>query len=264
MKRLTFLLVFLATIIFLGQVLAAQDSKTSPTPEVLNYGRIQKIKSPKPWDGSSKKVELIYFFWYGCPTCKAIDEKVSVMAAFLPEGITFKKLPAAFRENQEWTAHAKLFWALESLGLERRLHSKIFSAVSPGGGHGPVQLVSPASQEAFAMANQIPAKDFTAALESPLVRNMLAKTDDYLGHIELNSVPAFIVNDELLVTIDSRYNVDIFLSVVSQLAVDALNAQKAASPEAPASGPPAPASSAAPAAEPPAPASPAAEPPAGR
>ncbi|MDR1394874.1 MAG: thiol:disulfide interchange protein DsbA/DsbL, partial [Deltaproteobacteria bacterium] len=211
MKRLTIFLVFLGTFFFLGQVLAAQDSKTAPAPQVSEYRGNQKIRAPKRWDGSSNKVELIYFFWYGCPTCTAIDEKVSAMAASLPEGITFKKIPAAFRENPEWSAHAKLFWALESLGQEEKLHSKVFSAVSPGGGHGPVQLLSAASQRAFAIANQIPAKDFTAALESPLVRNMLAKTYDYLDHIELNSVPSFAVNGKILVNIDPRRPVDDFI-----------------------------------------------------
>ncbi|MDR1394763.1 MAG: hypothetical protein LBK52_01145, partial [Deltaproteobacteria bacterium] len=230
---------------FLGQVLAAQDSKTAPAPQVSDCRRVQNIKAPER-DESSKDVELAYFFWYGCATCAAIDEKVSAMAASLPEGITFKRLPAAFLGNQELTSHAKLFWALESLGQEGRLHSKIFSAVLPGGSQGPVQLVSPASQEAFAAANQIPAKDFTAALESFYVRKMLAKTYDYLNGIELDSVPTFVVNGMYRVTIDPSHTEDTFINVAYQLAVDVLKAQEAAPPEAPAAEPPAPASPAAP------------------
>ncbi|MDR1395031.1 MAG: thiol:disulfide interchange protein DsbA/DsbL [Deltaproteobacteria bacterium] len=234
MQRLIIFLVFFGSFFFLGPGLTAQDSETAPPPLFFEYRGIRRFDPLRQWDESSKKVELIYFFWYGCPTCAGIDQKVSEMAAALPEGITFKMVPAPWQENSELTFHAKLFWALEVLGLERKLHSKVFSTVFPDGDRGPANLFSSSSQEAFAIANQIPVKDFNAALESPFVRNMLEKTADYLRRIGLDSLPAFVVNGKFLVPMDPRLTEDQFLSAAFSLAVHELIAQEAASPEAPA------------------------------
>jgi thiol:disulfide interchange protein DsbA len=169
-------------------------------------------------------VELLYFFWYGCPTCQMIDDQVSQMAATLPEGVRFLKLPAVFELDNDWGVHANLFWALENMGVEKDLHTKVFYAVQgePGGGHGPLRLLSPESQKTFAKANKLNMKDFDASLKAPFVKNQLQRTVSYLDAVELASVPSFIVNGRYIVSIESRRPIEDFFNEAARLAKEEL------------------------------------------
>jgi thiol:disulfide interchange protein DsbA len=231
MRRFTISLAGLLALAFLtlgAEGLLAQDGPKTP------YRAVKEIENPKRWDDSDQKVEVLYFFWYGCPTCKMIDDLVSEVEGKLPEGTRFLKLPAAFRENPEWRAHADLFWALESLGAEKRLHSAVFKAVQPGdeNSHGPVQLLTAESQKAFARANKLNPDDFAKTLASPFVQNQGDKIYDYLETVDLNAVPAFIVNGRYIVSIESRRPISDFVLEAERLAKEELAKAKGATGEA--------------------------------
>jgi thiol:disulfide interchange protein DsbA len=224
MKVLSRLIVLLIALSFWGQGVVWAQENTAQAPP---YKAVETIKNPKRWDDADKKVEVLYFFWYGCPTCKMIDPLVNEMAQSLPEGVTFRKLPAAFEENAEWQSHANLFWALQNLGLEEGLHTAVLDAVQPesgaNGGHGALQLLSPESQKAFARANRLDAQEFEKSLNSPLTYNMLQKTFSYLDSIDLNMVPCFVINGRYLVTIQSRRPITDFVNEAKRLALAELN-----------------------------------------
>ncbi|MDR0547942.1 MAG: hypothetical protein LBI10_00790, partial [Deltaproteobacteria bacterium] len=97
----------------LGGFLAAQvwaaDPPKSEKPMPQPYRSVKVIDKPRLWSPASDQVEVIYFFWYGCPTCKMIDGLVDELAARLPKEVKLTKLPMAFQENPEWQTHAKLF-----------------------------------------------------------------------------------------------------------------------------------------------------------
>ncbi|MDR1086058.1 MAG: thiol:disulfide interchange protein DsbA/DsbL [Deltaproteobacteria bacterium] len=223
MRRPSKFFLLTALLVFAWQSgLWAQDNSTAPPAP---YKATTEIKSPKRWDDSDKRVELLYFFWYGCPTCAMIDEQVSEMVKTLPAQIRFQRLPAAFNENEDWQSHARLFWALQNLGQEEKLHSAVFQAVQPGGpmgGHGPLQLLSPESQKAFARANKIDPAEFENSLKSPLTYNMMQKTMDYLNAIDLVYVPSFIVNGKYNVTIEPRRPITDFIKEAEKLTLEEL------------------------------------------
>ncbi|MDR1872907.1 MAG: thiol:disulfide interchange protein DsbA/DsbL [Deltaproteobacteria bacterium] len=241
--RLSAIVIAVLAVIFVGgenfalaQGQATTTDKVDPPVKSGPYRAVKDIAKPQKWDSADQKVELLYLFWYGCPTCQMIDEMVSEMGATLPPGIRLTKLPAVFDVNNEWGVHAKLFWALENLGLEKDLHTKVFLAVqgAPGGGHGPLQLLSIDSQKTFAKANKVNVKDFEATLNSPLVENQLRKTASYLEAVDLGSVPSFIVNGKYIVSIEGRRPITDFINEAARLAQKELDeAAKAPAAKAP-------------------------------
>jgi thiol:disulfide interchange protein DsbA len=222
--------------LFLTPALAAgpSDSPSEAAAEKPKdkapYQAVKPIDKPQRFDPKDGEVELLYFFWYGCPTCKMIDDEISAMGDRLPEGVRFRKLPAAFLENPEWMTHATLFWALESLGLEKGLHKAVFQAVQPGEepSHGPLQLLSKEAQKSFAKANKLDAKAFSQALDSAFVSDQVQKTRAYVDGIELGAVPSFVVNGKFIVTIQSRRPIEDFAQEAERLALAELAAAKAA------------------------------------
>ena len=75
-----------------------------------------------------KKIEVVEFFWYGCPHCYTFEPVLDVWQKKLPADVTFRRLPVAFREVP-FVLHQKLYFALEAMGLVEQLHRKVFSAM---------------------------------------------------------------------------------------------------------------------------------------
>jgi thiol:disulfide interchange protein DsbA len=77
------------------------------------------------------KIEIIEFFWYGCPHCYAFESLVEGWAKQLPADVTFRKVHVAFRANVK--IHQRMFYALESLGKEAQTRPAIFAAMHQQG-----------------------------------------------------------------------------------------------------------------------------------
>jgi thiol:disulfide interchange protein DsbA len=72
------------------------------------------------------KVEVIEFFWYGCPHCFDFDPEIMAWEKRQAKDVVFRQVPIAFRE--ELMPHSQLFYALEALG-KSNLNSKVMFAM---------------------------------------------------------------------------------------------------------------------------------------
>ena len=86
-----------------------------------------KLSQSAPSNAPAGKVEVVEFFWYGCPHCYHFEPYLAAWVAKLPPYIEFRRVPVAFRENP-FGVHQKLFYALEAMGLVGALHAKVFHA----------------------------------------------------------------------------------------------------------------------------------------
>lgn len=96
----------------------------SPFVEGTHY---VKLSQPGviPSDG---KIEVVEFFWYGCPHCHAFEPALDAWQKKLPTDVAFRRVPVAFRE-EPFVAHQRLFYSLEAMGLVDTIHRKVFSAI---------------------------------------------------------------------------------------------------------------------------------------
>ena len=74
------------------------------------------------------KIEVVEFFWYGCPHCNAFEPALEGWQKKLPADVAFRRMPVAFRE-EPFTTHQRLYFAIETLGLLDTLHRKVFNAI---------------------------------------------------------------------------------------------------------------------------------------
>lgn len=111
-----FLLIFSANQLVLAQ-----------TPIKVEEGfdyRVLPITQPIDAKG---KVEVIEFFWYGCPHCYEFEPELKGWIKRQNKDVVFKKVPIAFRE--ELMPHSQLFYALETLGKGDTLNDKVMFAM---------------------------------------------------------------------------------------------------------------------------------------
>ncbi len=72
------------------------------------------------------KIEVVEFFWYGCPHCYAFEPVLAPWIKQLPADVAFRRVHVGF--NAMIKLHQRLFYALEALGKAAELQDKIFHA----------------------------------------------------------------------------------------------------------------------------------------
>ena len=104
----------------LSGFVSAQGQKIE---EGFDY-RILPIAQPVETKG---KVEVIEFFWYGCPHCYDFEPELSGWVKRQPKDVVFKRVPVAFRDD--FMPHSQLFYALEAMGKGDALNEKVMYAM---------------------------------------------------------------------------------------------------------------------------------------
>ncbi|MFT7721234.1 MAG: thiol:disulfide interchange protein DsbA/DsbL [Roseateles sp.] len=85
----------------------------------------------QPLPAQAGKIEVVEFFWYGCPHCYAFEPQVEAWTRQLPADVAFRKVHVAFRANVR--SHQRMFYALEALGKEAATRPAIFAAMHQQG-----------------------------------------------------------------------------------------------------------------------------------
>ena len=111
--------IFLVTLL----ALAAFSAGAAELAEGRQY---QRLQIPQPTE-SVGKVEVIEFFWYGCPHCADFEPVLDAWVRKLPVDVSFRKVPAVFRDT--WAPGARLYYTLEAMGLLDKLHVAVFNAI---------------------------------------------------------------------------------------------------------------------------------------
>jgi thiol:disulfide interchange protein DsbA len=71
------------------------------------------------------RIEVIEFFWYGCPHCFAFEPTLEAWVARLPADVHFRRVPVGFDALKE--THQRIFYTWEALGLVDQMHAKTFA-----------------------------------------------------------------------------------------------------------------------------------------
>lgn len=92
--------------------------------EGVHYSR---LKIPMAVADNSK-IEVIEFFWYGCPHCYSFEPLLMAWKKTLPEDVNFVPIPAVWGAQMD--LHAKMYYVSIALGLEDKVHLKIYQAMN--------------------------------------------------------------------------------------------------------------------------------------
>ena len=131
------------------------------------------------------KIEVIEFFWYGCPHCNAFEPALEPWIKQLPADVAFRRVPVAFSQ-EPFFAHQRIFYALESLGQLPALHRRVFYAI-----HSDRQrLDKPADISAFMAKNGVDAAKFMEAFDSFSVQTKARQAAQLSAAYKIDGVPA--------------------------------------------------------------------------
>ena len=91
-------------------------------------GKDYLVVNPPVATPANGKIEVIEFFWYGCPHCYAFEPMIEAWAKKLAPDVDFRRVPVAFRD-EPFVAHQRIYYALEEMGLVDAMHAKVFAAI---------------------------------------------------------------------------------------------------------------------------------------
>ncbi len=144
------------------------------------------LKNRQNTEVPAGKIEVIEFFWYGCPHCNTLEPTVRKWEKTLAPDVAFRRVHVMFRE----IAHQQLHYTLEALGKVEELGPKVFDAMHLE--KNPMN--SPAKIADWAAKFGIDRKKFTDVYDSFSVRTRMRKATQTMEAYGVDGVPAFAVN----------------------------------------------------------------------
>lgn len=144
--------------------------------------------SPAQPTQNPDKIEVIEFFWYGCPHCYHLEPEIVKWLKTKPKNVEFIRQPAIF--NKVWGDHAKAFFTAEALGVSEKLHADFFDAIQ----NKQLPLQTEADLEKFFVDHGIDKTAFHNAYNSFLVDAKVRQATAMPARYGITGVPALIVN----------------------------------------------------------------------
>ena len=166
-------------------VFHAQMSNAEEYSEGIEY----ELLLPSHTTSTPKKVEIIEFFWYGCPHCFRLDP---YLQKWIPEQIDkpveFIHIPAIF--SPRWEFHAKAFYTAKALQISEQTHVPLFNEIHLNRNN----LDNPKKLAQFFARFGISERKFKRAFNSPYVDGRVKRAKKLTEQYKINGVPSLIIN----------------------------------------------------------------------
>lgn len=173
-----------------GLALGAAPAPAAPFKAGVNY---VPVIPAQPTSIQPGQIEVIEFFWYGCPHCYALEDYVNTWLRSKPDNVIFRRVPAAL--NPAWDTDARAYFTAEELGLADKAHPAIFHAIHVD----HLQLDSEdAFRNFFVRQFGITAQQFDAAWNSLNVDTKLVEAKVLAQRYGILDVPTLVVNGKWL------------------------------------------------------------------
>lgn len=183
----------------------------------IQYPVAQPVSTPPG------KVEVVEGFWYGCGHCAALEPRVESWEKSKPDWIVLKRTPVIW--NEVTREDARLFFAIESLGLLDKLHPEVFREIHTrrhpltviSGGRVDKAATEKSARE-FLAANGVSAADFAKVYGSFSTENKLRQAENLSRRYMLDHTPMFVVHGKYLTDAEMAGGVDPLFRLVNDLA----------------------------------------------
>jgi len=167
-----------------------------------------ELKPEQPVE-TTGKVEVVEFFWYGCPHCHRLEPLLEKWVPKLPAGVAFRRVPAIL--NQRWARDAGIYYTFDALGLTEKLHRPFFDAI-----HGErLRTDDQKALEEWLRRNGVDPARFEQTLKSFGVQPRVRRASQLSVSYKLDSVPTLAVHGRY--TIEAGRGFEAMLKTADEL-----------------------------------------------
>jgi protein dithiol oxidoreductase (disulfide-forming) len=173
------------------------------------------VDPPIATSAPAGKVEVVEFFWYGCPHCFTMEPQLNAWLEKKPENVEFRRVPAPL--NPSWTVHAQFFYAAEALGVLDKLHEPLFKAIH----EEKRKLFDKNSLIDFAVEHGVDRQQFTDAWNSFGVYVKVQQARNLGQKYALDGVPAIGIDGKYKTSGSLAGTYSKMFEIVNQLVAEA-------------------------------------------
>jgi len=115
---------------FLGnsaKLAAALSLPLSAASPLLAQAAQYNLINPPQTTANPDKIEVLEYFWFGCPHCFAFEPAINEWAANKPDDVDFIRHAPPL--NRGWTAHSEAFYSAQALGVTDNMFEHLFNAI---------------------------------------------------------------------------------------------------------------------------------------
>jgi thiol:disulfide interchange protein DsbA len=144
---------------------------------------------PEQPGAEGQRVQVVEFFWYGCPHCYTLEPHLQKWLKNKPEYVEFEHIPAIFNRANV-VMHAKTYYALKLLGQAEQMHDRIFSAMHKQ----KLRLDTQEAMEAFLEEQGVDIEAYRKAMKSFAVQTQARRAAILAQRFDVRGVPAIVVD----------------------------------------------------------------------
>ena len=169
-----------------------------------------KVPQPQPTE-TEGKVEVLEFFWYGCPHCWLLEPVLNQWRATMPANAAFRRSPAIL--GPSWEPLARAYFAAELLGKVDVIHEPLFRAIHVE----KRRLQDLDAITKFVVGLGLDGAAFKEAYGSFFVEMQVRRATELGKAFALDGVPAIVVNGKYRTSATQAGNNEKLLNVVNFL-----------------------------------------------
>lgn len=213
---------------YLALLLCAFMTADASAQQALVVGRDYTLVNPPQPTDSGRKVEVVEFFWYGCPHCYHLEPSLKAWLKKKPADVEFKPIPGTFG-SPNWEPLTRTYYALDALGLVGKYHDALFAAIHEerDANKQRALVTDPRAIGDFLASKGVDKQKFLDAYNSFAVNSKAKRSEDLTRAFDVPGTPAFGVDGKYLVSpsnfakADGSVNYDRFYFVLDQLIAQA-------------------------------------------
>jgi len=147
---------------------------------------------------SDEQVEVVEFFWFGCPHCYHFEPYLdNWLKTQKPEDVKFKRVPAVFKDKSgkpsaKMVLHAKMYYALDLMGEADRMMPLVFHEMQEN--RNKMDSIDAITD--FLSSKDVNMETFDKAFKSFALNTRLRQESKLMDKYGLNGVPAMVVSGQ--------------------------------------------------------------------
>lgn len=146
---------------------------------------------PKQQLSDTERIEVVYFFYYGCTWCYQFEPYVADWLKNKPTDVSFRRIPAL--RSSKWVTLTRAFYTYEALDVLPRLHAPTFRAFH----RDDVNLQSESTLFDWIEKQGVDRKRFEEVFQSEAITARVMNSRALTNAFEVESTPS--------VAVDGRY-----------------------------------------------------------
>ena len=184
---------------------------TAPAQEIRARQNIEYRLIPAQPAETGERIEVIDFFWYGCPYCNELQPAMEEWSKRKPDDVVLRRIPVILRDS--WAPHARIYYTLELLGEVERLHLAVYHSYHVE----QLSMSKPEVMEQWAAKHGIERQRWINAYFSPEVDARIARAFQATKRYDVQGTPSVVVDGRYLTSSSMTPSVRGVMPVVEDL-----------------------------------------------